>query len=101
MKKSFRIDGDICANCAAKIQDKIVKLDGVNSASVNAMTLKFTLDADDAVFEKAKGESIKIFAKMNPTAKSWPNAHDQKAKTPFGPDPRGSSFVPCRGTAAA
>ena len=51
MRKAFKLDGDICANCAARIQDKVAKLDGVNSASVNVMTLKFTLDADDARFD--------------------------------------------------
>lgn len=66
MRKSFKLDGEICANCAAKIQDKVGKLDGVNSASVNALTLKFTLDADDARFDDVLAESIRIFAKVEP-----------------------------------
>ena len=66
MKKSFKLGGEICANCAAKIQDKINKLDGVNKASVNAMTLKFTLDADDAQFDDIVAESVRIFDKVEP-----------------------------------
>lgn len=66
MKKVFKLDGDICANCAGKIQAKIEKLDGVNSVSVNAMTLKFTLDAEDAKFDALVGESVKIFDKIEP-----------------------------------
>ena len=66
MRKSFKLDGEICANCAGKIQDKITKLDGVNKASVNAMTLKFTLDADDARFDGIVAESVRIFDKIEP-----------------------------------
>ena len=66
MRKSFKLDGEICANCAGKIQDKITKLDGVNKASVNAMTLKFTLDADDARFDDIVAESVRIFDKIEP-----------------------------------
>ena len=66
MKKAFKLDGEICANCAAKIQDKVGKLDGVNKASVNAMTLKFTLDADDARFDDLVAESVRIFDKIEP-----------------------------------
>ena len=66
MKKVFKLDGEICANCANKIQTKIEKLDGVNKVSVNAMTLKFTLDADDDKFDALVSESVKIFGKVEP-----------------------------------
>lgn len=58
MIKKFRIDGLDCANCAAKIEDKISKLNGVRSASLSFMTGKLVLEADDGVMdeivEKAK-----------------------------------------------
>ena len=38
MRKVIKLDGELCANCANKIQAAVEKLDGVNSASVNAMT---------------------------------------------------------------
>ena len=66
MRKVIKLDGDICANCAAKIEDKISKLDGVNSVSVNALTYKFTLDASDDKFEDALKRSIKIFDDIEP-----------------------------------
>ena len=66
MVKVIRLDGDICANCAGKIESQINKLDGVNSARVNAMTLKFTLDADDEKFDDALAKSIKIFGRIEP-----------------------------------
>ncbi len=66
MRKVFKLEGDICANCAAKIQDAIAKLDGVNSANVNFMMLKFTLDADDERFDNLLAESKRIFEKVEP-----------------------------------
>ena len=66
MKKTFKLDGEICGNCAAKIQDQISKLDGVNDAKVNFMLLKFTLDADDERFDNLLDESIRIFDKIEP-----------------------------------
>ena len=66
MKKTYKLDGEICANCAAKIQDRILKLDGVNDAKVNFMLLKFTLDADDDRFDDLLADSIRIFDKIEP-----------------------------------
>ncbi len=58
MIKKFRIDGLDCANCAAKIENKISKLSGVTNASLSFMTGKLVLEADDGVMdeivEKAK-----------------------------------------------
>ena len=67
MKRMFKLEGELCGNCAAKIEDKVSKLDGVNRASVNFMTMKFTLDADDARFPEALEQSKKIFSIVEPT----------------------------------
>lgn len=69
MRKVMKLSGDICGNCAAKIQDKINKIDGVNEARVNFMTLKFTLDADDARFDEILAQSVKIFNDIEPDCK--------------------------------
>lgn len=66
MRKSIKLDGEICSNCAGKIQDKISNMDGVNSASVNALTMKFTLDADDSKFDSILKESVKVFNDIEP-----------------------------------
>lgn len=66
MRKVYKLDGELCANCAGKIKDAIEKLDGVNSASVNAMTYKFTLDAEDDKFDTALKQSVKLFADIEP-----------------------------------
>ena len=66
MRKAIKLDGEICANCASKIEDRVSKLEGVNSARVNAMTLKFTLDAADDKFDDVLAESVKIFEAIEP-----------------------------------
>ncbi|MBR0405353.1 MAG: heavy-metal-associated domain-containing protein [Eggerthellaceae bacterium] len=66
MRKVYKLEGELCANCAGKIKVAIEKLDGVNSASVNAMTYKFTLDAEDDKFDAALKQSVKLFADIEP-----------------------------------
>ena len=66
MRKTYKLEDLCCANCAAQIQDAVSKLDGVNSASVNFLTEKFTLDADDARFDEIFAQSKKIFKKIEP-----------------------------------
>ena len=55
-----------CANCAAKIEEQIRKLEGVNSASVNFLTQKLTLDAEDARLESVLDEAERIIKKIEP-----------------------------------
>ena len=52
MKKKFKLQDLDCANCAAKMEEAIKKIDGVNDASMSFMTQKLTLDADDARFDE-------------------------------------------------
>lgn len=66
MRKVYKLDGDICANCAGKIQAAIQKLPDVNSVSVNAMTYRFTLDAADDAFEATLAKAISIFEDIEP-----------------------------------
>ena len=51
MKKQFKLVDLDCANCAAKMEEAIKRIDGVNDASVSFMTQKMTVDADDARFD--------------------------------------------------
>lgn len=66
MKKTFKLIDLDCANCAAKMEAAIKKLDGVNDASVNFVTQKMTVDADDARFEAIMDEAQKICRKFEP-----------------------------------
>ena len=44
VKKEFILEGLGCANCAAKMEDKIKELDGIHSSNVNFMTKTLTLE---------------------------------------------------------
>ena len=66
MKKHFKLRDLDCANCAAKMEEAIKKLDGVNSATVSFMTQKLTLDADDARFDEILQQAVKICKKVEP-----------------------------------
>ena len=60
MKKHFKLQDLDCANCAAKMEAAIKKIDGVNDASVSFMSQKLTLDADDARFEEILKQAVKV-----------------------------------------
>ena len=66
MRKVYKLDGELCANCAGKIQAAAEKIPGVNKVSVNAMTFKLTLDAEDDAFDDILQKVIKIFADIEP-----------------------------------
>lgn len=62
MKKSFKLEGLCCANCATKIENSVRKLDGVSAATVSYMTTKMTIEGDEAQFDeivKAAGAIVK------------------------------------------
>ncbi len=66
MKKVFKLEDLDCANCAAKMEAGIKKINGVSYASVNFMTQKLTLEADDAIFDSCIKEAQKVIKKIEP-----------------------------------
>ncbi|MBQ9643317.1 MAG: cation transporter [Lachnospiraceae bacterium] len=58
MKKKFKCEID-CAACAAKVEEAIKKVEGVEEASVNFLTQKFTLVAAEEHFEEVLQAAIK------------------------------------------
>ena len=48
MKKVIAMQDLDCANCAAKMEQAIKKIDGVQSCSINFMLQRMTLEIDDA-----------------------------------------------------
>lgn len=66
MKKRFTLTDLDCASCAAKMEDAIKKIDGVNDAAVNFMAQKLTLDAEDARFDAILDEAVKICRRVEP-----------------------------------
>ncbi len=66
MKKKFKLDEVDCANCAAKMEEAIKRIDGVQDASVNFLTQKLTLEADEERFEAILDEACKVISKVEP-----------------------------------
>ena len=66
MKKTFKMIDLDCANCAAKMEDAIKKIDGVQDAAVSFMTQKLTIQADDARFDAVVQEAVKACKKVEP-----------------------------------
>ncbi len=69
MKKSYKLIDLDCANCAAKMQAAIEKLEGVKHVSVNFMLQKLTLEADDEVFEDVLKKAANCIRKVEPDCK--------------------------------
>ena len=66
MKKTFKMIDLDCANCAAKMEAAIKKIDGVQDATVSFMTQKLTIQADDARFDAVVQEAVKVCKKVEP-----------------------------------
>ena len=66
MKKTFMLEDLDCAHCAAKMEDAINKLEGVNKATVNFLAQKMTVDAVDDRFDEIMQEIVKVCKKVEP-----------------------------------
>ena len=66
MKKRFKLVDLDCANCAAKMEDAIKKVDGVKDATVSFVMQKMTVEADDARFDDIMKEIVKVCKRVDP-----------------------------------
>ncbi|MGL5257755.1 MAG: cation transporter [Proteocatella sp.] len=66
MKKTFKLIGLDCANCAAKIENAISNLPDVTSVSVNFMTTKMNIEANREKMKNVIGEVEKVIKKIEP-----------------------------------
>ena len=64
MKKVYKLEDLDCANCAAKMECAIQKIEGVNSASVNFMGQRMTIDANDENFDSIMKQVVKVCRKI-------------------------------------
>lgn len=66
MKKVFKMEELECANCAAKMEAAISKLEGVEKVSIGFMTQKMMIVADDEKLESIMDEAQKICKRFEP-----------------------------------
>lgn len=60
MKKSYKLDNLGCANCAARMEDDINKIDGVDKAQVVFMTSKLKIETSSNDIETILNEAQHI-----------------------------------------
>ena len=65
MIKKFDMENVDCANCAAKMEEGIKKLDGVNDARVNFLTQKLVLDTDREDISALMKDILKLCQKVD------------------------------------
>ena len=66
MKKVVRFSGLCCANCAAKLEAALNKIDGVTSAKLNFMAERIDFEIEQLKHEKAVEEIKSLFKKLEP-----------------------------------
>lgn len=69
MKVKYILEDLDCANCAAKIEDEISKLDGVNSVNVSFISTKMTLELVEKTADEVLSKIEKIVKKIEPDVK--------------------------------
>ena len=69
MKKVYRMQNLDCANCAAKMERAIHKIDGVQSAEVSFMAQRLTMEVDETKLSEILEQVKKCVAKVEPTTK--------------------------------
>jgi hypothetical protein len=66
MKKVYKLEDLDCANCAAKMERAVSKLDGVESVSISFLTQRMYLDADESRFDEIMDSVVKTCRKIEP-----------------------------------
>lgn len=66
MKYTYRLENLDCAHCAAKMEEGIRKLPGVESANVNFLTQKLIINADSGIIDELMVSVKAIIAKIEP-----------------------------------
>ncbi|MGE4576927.1 MAG: cation transporter [Candidatus Methanomethylophilaceae archaeon] len=69
MRTTFVIENLGCANCAAKMERKISKIQGVRSASVIFMSKKLIVDADETDISRIEIEARTIVKSIEPDSR--------------------------------
>ena len=66
MKKTFLLEGLCCANCAAKIETGINKLDGIDKATISFLTSKLVIETAEEPSKELLKKIEKTVHKVEP-----------------------------------
>ena len=90
MKKTFKLVDLDCANCAAKMEAAVQKIDGVTAASVSFMAQKMTIEGDDARFDEIVKEAVRVCKKVEPDCEILVKSNRTEGSFPSVPDSGGN-----------
>lgn len=68
MRKVVKVKNIDCASCTSKIEREVGQIDGVESASMNFMTQRLTINADENSMSEIINKAEKIVHKIEPDA---------------------------------
>ena len=66
MKKTFSMNNLDCANCAAKMEKAILKIDGVTAATVSFFAQKLVLEAEDEKWDTVVKNACEAVKRVDP-----------------------------------
>lgn len=67
--RKYKIEGLDCANCAAKLEGQLSKIQGVSNVHVSYINSSLTYDCEEKDLERIEKEMVEITAKEEPEAK--------------------------------
>lgn len=66
MKKVYKLEDLDCANCAAKMERAVAKIDGVDSVNISFMAQRMAIEAEESRFEEIMDRVEKACKKVEP-----------------------------------
>ncbi len=66
MKKVYELTDLDCANCAAKMEQAVSEIEGVENVSISFMTQKMTITTDEASHKDIMKKVVKACKKIEP-----------------------------------
>lgn len=69
MKVKFKIKGLDCANCAAELERRIQKIEGIDNASISFMMERLEIEFGESQKEEVVKKLVKTIKKEEPDVK--------------------------------
>ncbi len=69
VKKVYKLEDLDCANCAAKMERAIAKIEGVESVRVSFLSQRMTLEAEESKMEEILDQAVKVCKRIEPDCK--------------------------------
>ncbi len=66
MRKMYKMENLDCANCAAKMERAVAKIEGVQYININFMMQRMTIEASEAQFDSIMERVAKACKKVEP-----------------------------------